>query len=225
MPFGAHESMETHEILNEKINMIDHFAFYASQCQDETLRSIIQNHLQRTIQSYNQLVTYTHSYQVPSSQPTQNVAGQYSPEQIQYGLRNPKPVAPQPNVRYFNDRQIASAILAAHKSSSKCQIAAALECADPNVRQMMVNGAIECANMAYETFLYMNQRGMYQVPTMDSHTAKTMLHHYQPVAGNTVQPVAQTSGQAGLQSPVQMQVPANTDIQPGQNQANPRIYQ
>ncbi|UOF91327.1 spore coat protein [Fodinisporobacter ferrooxydans] len=180
MPFGAHESMETHEMLEAKICMIDHFSFYASQCQDETLRNLIQNHLQRVMQSYNQLLTYTHSYQVAKPMMNQQ-ASNVSPNQIQYGLRSPQQVAPQTNVQYFNDRQIAGAILSAHKNSSKNHMAAALECADPNVRQMMMNGAVECCNMAYETFLYMNQKGYYQVPTLDSHTAKTMLHHYQPM--------------------------------------------
>ena len=34
MPFGAHETMEVHEILNEKINMINHFSWYMQNCRD-----------------------------------------------------------------------------------------------------------------------------------------------------------------------------------------------
>jgi spore coat protein CotF len=208
MPFGAHESMETHEILNEKICMLDHFAFYASQCQDQTLRNMLQNHMQRITQSYNQMVSYTHSYQTPMNQPMTSMMSNTSPEQIQYGLRNPQPVSPQMNTRYFNDQQIASAMLCAHKSSSKCHMAGALECADPNVRQMMMNGAIECCNMAYETFLYMNQKGLYQVPTLDSHTAKTMLHHYQPLGNAPMQGTVTGAQTMGMQAGTKVDMPA-----------------
>jgi spore coat protein CotF len=37
-----------------------------------------------------------------------------------------------------------------------------------------------CANEAYEVFLFMNQQGQYQVPTIQNHTAKTLLHSFQP---------------------------------------------
>lgn len=205
MPFGAHESMEAHEMLEAKICMIDHFSFYISQCQDETLRSMIYNQLQRAIQSYNQLVTYTHSYQVAKpvvNQQTSNIL----PNQIEYGLRSPQPVSPQMNMKYFNDHQIAGSVLSSHKNSSKNHMAAALECADPNVRQMMMNSAVECCNMAYEIFLYMNKKGYYQVPTLDSHTAKTMLHHYQPMG--TMQMSTGTQGNMGMNMQTGMQTNA-----------------
>jgi len=62
MPFGAHETMEVHEILNEKINMINHFGLYKQICQDPQLRDMIERHMQTAVASYNEIVQYTHDY-------------------------------------------------------------------------------------------------------------------------------------------------------------------
>lgn len=181
MPYGAHETMEVHEILGEKINCINHFSFYLTQCQNMQLRNMIERHLQSAIQSYDQLVAYTHDYNAVPAPGQQSYGMQnVQPQQIQYGLRNPAPVGPQTQGS-FNDQQIVSALLSCHKNSAKNQLSAALECADPNVRRMLLEGANICAEQAYEAFLWMNQQGQYQVPTMQDHTAKTFLHSYQPM--------------------------------------------
>ena len=183
MPFGAHETMEVHEILNEKINMMNHFFLYAEQAQHPHVRSMIERHLQSAIQHYDQLIAYTHDYSaagggsIPSSLRAPNVSYQ----EVQYGLRQPQPVAPLMRGRQLDDQQIMCAVLSCHKNAAKNGMQASLECADPNVRQMLIHSAVAAANHAYEAFLFMNEQGQYQVPTMHDHTAKTYLHAYQPM--------------------------------------------
>lgn len=180
MPFGAHETMEVHEILNEKMNLISHFSMYAQQAQDIRLRQMVERHLQTAVQSYDQLVSYTHDYNAAAGMRPPYGMPNVQPQQIQYGLHNPSQHMPQMQGR-MNDHQILSAVLSCHKNSARNHMHASLECADPNVRQMLLSGAINCANQAYEVFLYMNHQGSYQVPTMNDHTAKTFLHAYQPM--------------------------------------------
>lgn len=108
------------------------------------------------------------------------------PQQIAYGLDNPQPQMPQAQSR-LSDQQIASAMLSWHKNSAQNHMKASLECADSNVRQMLINGSVTCANQAFEVFVWMNGHGLYQVPTMQDHTAKTYLHSYQPVQQQAVQ--------------------------------------
>ena len=180
MKFGAHEVLEVSEILSEKMNMINHMALYEQEAQDEQLRAMIRRHMDTAIRSYDVMVAYTHDYsarqgiQPPYPQPNAQL------EQLKYGLRHPQSVAPQRTGR-FNDDMISAALLALHKSSAACHIQRGLEVTDPSLRQMFANGAVTCFNQAYEVFLWMNQRGVYQVPTMQDHTAKTMLHAYQPL--------------------------------------------
>jgi hypothetical protein len=57
---------------------------------------------------------------------------------------------------------------------------AAVECADPELRRMLVKGATNCSEQAYELFQLMNQKGWYQVPTLQPNTTQTMTSMYQP---------------------------------------------
>jgi spore coat protein CotF len=178
--FGAHEVMEASEILSEKMNLINHLAMYEQEAQDEQLRSMIRRHMDTAIQAYDQMVAYTHDFsarhgmQQSYPQPDANL------ERLKYGLRNPQPMAPQRTGR-FNDTMIQAALLSCHKMSATEHMHRGLEVTDPYLRQMFLNGAITCFNQAYEIFLLMNQQGGYQVPTLQDHTAKTVLHAYQPM--------------------------------------------
>ena len=180
MPFGAHETMEVHEILNEKINLINHFSLYSQMTQNVQLRQMIERHMQTAIQAYDQMVAYTHDYNAASHAQPAYPMPQAEPRQIAYGLNNPMAQMPQMQGT-LSDQQIMMAVLSCHKNSAQNHMKACLECADSNVRQMLLNGAVTCANQAYEVFLMMNSQGVYQVPTMQDHTAKTYLHSYQPV--------------------------------------------
>jgi spore coat protein CotF len=179
MPFGAHETMEVHEALNEKINIINHLALYTQQTENEQLRQMMERHMQSAIQSYDQLVSYTHDYNSGLERRQAQGMVDVEPRNILYGLRHPEQQAPQRQGQ-FSDQQIAFALLLCHKNSAKNSMISALECADPNIREMLMMSANTCANEAYEVFLFMNQQGQYQVPTMQNHTAKTLLHSFQP---------------------------------------------
>jgi spore coat protein CotF len=179
MPFGAHESMEVHEVLAEKMNMISHFNLYAMQTKNPELKNMIMRHQQEEINSYDAIVTYTHDYTQFNPIPPNTSVSNIKPDQIQYGLDNPTMLAPETNAT-LNDYEVASAMLLCHKNAAANGVKAALEIADPNLRQMLTNSAMNCVNQAYEVFLFMNQQGLYQVPTIKDHTAKTYLHSYQP---------------------------------------------
>lgn len=190
MKFGAHEVMETHEMLSSMINEISHHNLYAKEASNPQLKDMIVRHRQHAIASYNEIVQYTQggdngSYRMIQQQepmPMQ-AGGMMQNAQIQYGLRHPAQHSPESNTA-FSDWEIASAMLICHKNGARNAMTAALECADPNLRTMMLNCANACANHAYETFLFMNQQGMYQVPTMQEQTTQTYLNAYQPAAAD-----------------------------------------
>ncbi|MBW5448249.1 spore coat protein [Cohnella sp. CFH 77786] len=196
MPYGAHETMETHEILSEKINAICHFNLYAQQAKNPQLRDMIVRHQQDAIRSYNEMVNYTHAYTSTPTAPSMSNMTNATPQQIQYGLHNPQPVGPVTGTA-LGDREIATALLICHKNGASNAMRAALECADPNLRRMMINSSVACADHAFETFLFMNRQGLYQVPTMNDQTAKTFMHSYQSYqpanyggpGGGTMRPV------------------------------------
>ena len=189
MPYGAHETMEMHEILMEKINTITHFNLYAQETNNPHILDMIGRHTQEAIASYNELVSYTRrggEFQPITSHTDIANVGHH---QIQYGLHNPQQFAPQAGAK-LSDREICGAMLLTHKNGARNAMMASLECADPNLRMMLTNSAAACANQAYEVFLYMNEQGLYQVPTLNSHTAQKFLHSYQPADQSMQQPYA-----------------------------------
>lgn len=193
MPFGAHETMETHEILMEKINAITHFNLYAQQAQNPQLREMIYRHQQEEILSYNELVGLTRGSNrfepFPSNTPIQGVNNQ----QIQYGVNNPPQMGPQADAT-LTDAEIAVAMLLCHKNGARNCTWASLECADPNLRRTLFNCAATCNNQAYEVFLLMNQQGLYQVPTL-SPQGQRFLGSYQPAGAALQAQYGLTNGQ------------------------------
>ncbi len=185
MQFGAHETMEVHECLMEKINAIAHFNLYARETRNPQLADMIVRHQQEAIRSYNEIVGLTRgggeSFQPVMNTPTPELSHQ----QIRYGLNNPPQFAPQADAA-LTDTEIAAAMLICHKNGARNAMWASLECADPNLRRALLNSAVACNNQAYEVFLVMNQVGLYQVPTMNNRTS--ILQSYQPAG---VAPVAQ----------------------------------
>jgi spore coat protein CotF len=196
MQFGAHETMEVHECLLEKVNVITHFNIYAKEAKNPQLQDMIMRHQQEEITSYNEIVNITRGNNgftpVP---PNTNVSGANN-QQIRYGLNNPPQFSPQSDTS-LTDREIAIAMLLCHKNGARNCTQATLEAADPNLRLALLNSAATCMNQAYEVFLFMNEKGLYQVPTLKNQTTETFLNIYQPV---DQQVMDQYGMQSGMQS-------------------------
>jgi spore coat protein CotF len=203
MPFGAHETMEVHECLLEKVNMITHFNIYAKEVKNPQLLDMIVRHQQEEIASYNEIVNITRGNNgftpVP---PNTNVVGANN-QQIRYGMNNPPQFSPQSDAN-LSDREIAIAMLLCHKNAARNGTQAALEAADPNLRLALLNSAATCVNQAYEVFLFMNRQGLYQVPAFKNQTTEAIFNIYQP-AGEQIMAqygmqADQNMGQYGVQS-------------------------
>lgn len=174
--WGAHEILMTHEVLTDCIDGINQFELYRPHVRDQRLLNILDNQINHSFNGYNKLVNYLHQrgasqavpYRVPQSR------------RPQYGLRNPSPETPNLDMDQMNDRDVASGMLGCAKASASLATIAALECSDATLRNMLTNCAVSNINMAYETFQYLNEKGYYQVPTMQNNTTQTIIDTYQP---------------------------------------------
>jgi spore coat protein CotF len=181
MPFGARETLETHEMLNELKIGIEHLAYYARHCADQGIKSVLEHQTTMMMSTYDRLLSYTHDYNAAEGRPAPYERPNVSPQDIQYGLRQPTEQQIQVGGGGgFPSAQLGAYAIVIHKNSARNLMNAALECADPNVRDILLNGAASCANQAYELFIVLNRQGDYQIPTMRDHTAKTYLHLYRP---------------------------------------------
>lgn len=178
--FGAHEVMEAHEVLTDIIDGINQFELYRPHVNDPDLARILDKQLRFMHQEYQNMSGYLNQHRGVS---TETYRSRINKQPV-YGLRNPSPVNPAHEAGKLDDRDVASGMLGCNKASALLQMNACLECADPTLRSMILNGAISCAEKSYEIFSFMNQKGMYQVPTMLDKTQHTLLGAYHaPVAG------------------------------------------
>lgn len=177
---GAHEVLESHEILSCMIDGINQFQLLQPHCQDQNLKNILQNQLSFMTNEYNTVVNAlqqkTNIGQLPTVKTTMNTTPTYGMN------RNSVPESPNASINQLNDRDISSIMLGIHKASAVSKMRAALEFTDSQLREMMIQGSKNCADQAFETWSFMNQRGYYQVPTFDQQTTKAIVNSYQPNA-------------------------------------------
>lgn len=189
--FGAHEIMEMHEVLCETINCINTFQLFQQHVTDAGLRQILDRQLEFLNNEYNSMVNTLHTHGWAQAVPYRAQKGG-TPK---YGLQQPATEAPNASPQQLDDRDIAACMLSSAKCSATMRMHAALECADPNLRSMLLQAAQNSAEMAYETWNFMNQKGYYQVPTMMPQTTQTMINVYQPGTENNL--MANPSQQTG----------------------------
>ncbi|GJM70507.1 coat protein F [Paenibacillus macerans] len=108
--------------------------------------------------------------------------------QPMYGLRQPETQTPAQSTDQLDDADVALALLNCHKQSAALKMKAALEMANPSLRHFVQASANRCADMAYECFQYANQKGYYQVPTLQENTTDTFVHAYGTVSPGNPQP-------------------------------------
>ncbi|MHB8171451.1 MAG: spore coat protein [Thermincolia bacterium] len=177
--FGAHELLMTHEVLSQKINSINVFELLMPQIKDNQLRTIFDNQLRHMVQGYETLVNFIQHRGAGQAMPYHGTLRQ----SVKYGLRNPSPSFPNANAQQMDDRDVASIMMSCAKTTAIMCTQTALESADNGLRQMMLECVTSASNQAYEIFQYMNQKGFYQIPTLQQNTTNTVINSYQTGGG------------------------------------------
>lgn len=174
--YGAHEVIGMSEALTAKAANVELFSFLSTQVQDTQLRNILQNQARAIEEQYAQGVQVLQGTgQAP--QPSNTFAGMNT--QAKLGLRQPNHPAPNMNAQTLSERTVCTVVLNAHKLGAIAWTTLALECTNPQFRSYLMTGASTCDRMAYDIWAYMNQKGWYQVPTLQQNTTQTIMQSYQ----------------------------------------------
>lgn len=156
-PYGAHEVMELHEVLNCEVDALNTLQLYAPYVRDPELAQILGHQLQFMQNEYNSLVHTVHGLGAGESIPyrprTQAVQAQ--------AVVPPAPGVSQPNAHLgqMDDRDVSSALLGIQKTGAKTKMAAALEASHPQIRDLLLQSAVNSAHQAYEVWGYMYRKG------------------------------------------------------------------
>jgi spore coat protein CotF len=190
-PYGAHEVMELHEVLNTSIDLLNTLQLYVPYVRDPELSQMLSHQLSFTQSEYNNMVHVVHGIGVGAAVP-------YRPQvQVnqQAGYQPHQPVQPNPSPAHMDDRDVASAMLGLHKAGAKLKMSASLEAAHPQIRHMLQQAAINCANQAYEVWGYLQRKGHYPLAALQESANAQLLRGYQPVTPEQV-PAAQVAQSA-----------------------------
>lgn len=173
---GGHELMDMHETIGEIIACLNQSILLRPLVKDQELLSILDRQYNFTLGMYNTIVE-SHNTGHDPSVPT----GRYQMEtgnNFTYGLNPSQPKKPMQNANEVNDEIISGFLLGVQKGIAKCMTAAATETTNPVVRRVVADSIPNCIEMAYETSIYQNKHGYYQVPQYTKQDMQTMLNAF-----------------------------------------------
>jgi spore coat protein CotF len=176
-PYGAHEVMELHEVLNCAVDALNTVQLYAPYVRDPELAQLVQHQMQFMQNDYNNMVHMVQGLGAGETLPYRpNMQAPISP------MTTPMPSVSQPNAfpAQVDDRDVSSTLLGLHKTGAKGKMAAALEAGHPQIRDLLLQGAVNCAHQAYEIWGYMQRRGYYAWAVMPQAMNAHLLRGYQP---------------------------------------------
>ncbi len=184
MNHGGHEILDAHEAISGLIGMLEQYQMYNQHIQDQELKDIAQRQTAFATQTYNTIVESFQTGQDPST-PTQ----QYKMQQdnnVTYGLKPGQPKKPKQSVNELTDECFSSFMLGQTKGLASTLTMTSLEMTNPVLRRVFADSVPNFIEMSYETSLYQNKNGYYQVPQLKEQDMSQMLQSYTkaPQTGN-----------------------------------------
>ncbi|MEQ6390809.1 spore coat protein [Bacillaceae bacterium S4-13-58] len=176
MNHGAHEMLDSHELIGCLIGVIEQYQLYDQNIQDQELKDILQRQTSFMTQMYNTIVESFNTGQDPTV-PTQQYKMQQSNEVI-YGLKPSQPKKPKMAVNELTDDCYSSFMLGQTKAAASTLTMAAVEMNNPVLRRVVADSVPNMIEMSYELFLYQNKKGYYQVPQLNQQDMNIMLQSY-----------------------------------------------
>jgi spore coat protein CotF len=176
---GGHELFDVHEVISGIINMLDQYQMYDQHIQDPVLKDILHRQSAFVTQMYNTIVESFRTGQKPSV-PTQ-VYEMTQSHEVSYGLTPGPPAKPNQSVNELADKGLSAYMLGHTKTLASLLAMTALEMTNPVIRRVVADSVPNFIEMSYETFLYQNKHGYYQVPQLTMQDMTTMLQSYTTV--------------------------------------------
>lgn len=186
MNHGGHELFDAHEVIAGMISLLDQYQMYDQHIQDPELKDILTRQSSFVQQTYNTIVHSFSTGQDPQV-PTQQYKMNQNNDAV-YGVKPGQPKKPNQSVQDLSDQGLSAYMLGQTKSLASLMAMTALEMTNPVLRRVIADSVPNFIEMSYETFLYQNKHGYYQVPQLNQQDMTAMLKSYTEVPGQGNQP-------------------------------------
>lgn len=178
MNHGAHEILDTHQVLSGFTGAFNEYLMCEQHIKDPELMDILQRQRQFMTNEYNILVESFKTGQEPSQKTSTYLMDQSN--EVKYGLSPSQPTKPNQELSQIGDKCTSGIMMSCMKSLASCMTMAAAECTNPVVRRVLADSIPNHIEMAYELFLYQNKKGYYQVPQFSQQDMQQMLNSFAP---------------------------------------------
>ncbi|MBA2175680.1 spore coat protein [Halobacillus locisalis] len=181
MNHGGHELFDAHEVIAGMISLLDQYQMYDQHIQDPELKDILTRQSNFVQQTYNTIVHSFSTGQDPQV-PTQQYKMNQNNDAV-YGVKPGQPKKPNQSVQDLSDQGLSAYMLSQTKSLASLMAMTALEMTNPVLRRVIADSVPNFIEMSYETFLYQNKHGYYQVPQLNQQDMTAMLKSYTQTPG------------------------------------------
>lgn len=177
LQFGGPELMHVHEAMGALTGALEHIYMHEAHIQDKQLSSIVMTQKQFLTDIYNVIVETIQT----ANEPTMKI-GVYSMQEKNpapaFGFTPKAPAKPITQTSQLTDECISSAILGHLKGIVSTFSTTALEASQPVLRRVIADSVPQVTEMAYEIFLYENQKAYYEVPQYNTSDMLHIINHY-----------------------------------------------
>lgn len=177
LQFGGPELMHMHESIGALTGAIEHIRINAPKIKDKQLSSIVMAQEQYITKLYNVILETVHTAKEPQQKMADYMMQQTDPKTT-FGLTPKPPKKPIQQPTEITDECISSAILGHLKGIASGFTMSALESTHPVLRRVIADSVPNIIEMAYEVFLYENQKGSYEVPQYSGSDMLQIINSY-----------------------------------------------
>jgi spore coat protein CotF len=174
MLFEAHQMMHVGEAMRTMVNCMNTFRIYRPQVKEAQMMSMIDRQLEHMISMCDNILKHMQSKEINKIMPDRIMNWQSNLNQMHQPINM--------NTNQLDDRDMACCMISSLKSCVMSLSVATMTCSDDHLRKMVMNCCTSCMNMVYDMSIYMRQKVMHQMSSMQVNDLYSTMPVYQPMS-------------------------------------------
>jgi len=175
--FGGHELMMTKEAIGSIVGTLEHLHLCKKDVQDKQLLDILISQTGYLTQVYNLILHVCHSAQEPKAK-LEAYMMHTNNNMTTFGLTEKDPSTPIMTLDQVDDQIVSTALLSHLKGIATILTTASIEATHPVLRRLLADSIHNIIEMAFEIYLYQNEKGYYEVPQYNSADMKQLIINF-----------------------------------------------
>lgn len=181
LQFGGPELINVDASMGALVEAIEHLNLSLAQIQDKQLSGIATRQRDYMMNIYHVILETLQTAAEPSNK-INDYNMVFEHPKTSFGLTQKPPKKPIQQATELTDECISSSILSHLKGIAVSFTTTSLEATNPVLRRVFADAIPNIIEMAYEAFLYQNQKSYYEVPQYSGADMLMILNSYGKIA-------------------------------------------